>query len=74
MRNINRSLDWMTKNMKFFEPSENYDDNGVVSALVADFDADPEFRQMLEESERAIENGQVFSTKQVIEMIKSGKI
>lgn len=62
------------KEYEILEPSENYDDNGVVSALVADFDADPEIRQMIEESERAIENGQVFSTKQVIEMIKSGKI
>ena len=58
---------------EIIEPSDN--DNGSdMSALLADFDADPEIRQMIEESELAIEKGYVFSTKQVIEMIKNGEL
>lgn len=62
------------KEYEIIEPSDNDNDNNFMSALIADFDVDPEIRQMMEESERAIENGRVFSTKQVIEMIKNGEI
>ncbi|HUC92550.1 MAG TPA: hypothetical protein VMS09_11040 [Paenibacillus sp.] len=62
------------KEYEIIEPSDNDNDNNFMSALIADFDVDPEIRQMMEESERAIEKGRVFSTKQVIEMIKNGEI
>jgi hypothetical protein len=59
---------------EILEPSDNSTDNLIMSSLIADFDADPEIRQMIEESERAIEKGHVYSTKQVIEMIINGEI
>lgn len=62
------------KEYEIIEPSDNDFDNNMMSALIADFDADPKIQQMIAESERAIEEGQVFSTKQVIEMIKNGEI
>lgn len=46
----------------------------IMPAIITAFDADPEVQQMIDESEQAIEKGQVYSTKQVIEMIKSGEI
>ncbi|WP_027416917.1 hypothetical protein [Aneurinibacillus terranovensis] len=62
------------KEYEILAPSDNDNDSNFMSALIADFDADPEIQQMIEESEQAIEKGQVFSTKQVIEMIKNGEI
>jgi len=62
------------KEYEILDLSDNDNDSSFMAALIADFDTDPEIRQMIEESERAIENGQVFSTKQVIEMIKNGEV
>jgi hypothetical protein len=62
------------KEYEIIEPSDNDNDNNFMSALIDDFDSDPEIQQMIAESEQAIEKGQVFSTKQVIEMIKNGEI
>jgi len=56
------------------EPSDHNFDHDLMSALISDFDADPEIRQMIKDSDQAIEKGQVYSTKQVIEMIKNGDI
>lgn len=63
------------KEYEILEPS--YDDNNGADAmaeLIADFDSDPEIRQMIAESEQAIEKGQVYTTQQVIEMINNGEI
>ncbi|MCD9022142.1 hypothetical protein [Cohnella silvisoli] len=54
--------------------ADHNDNNHIMSALIVDFDADPEIQQMIEESDRAIEKGHVFSMKEVIEMIKNGEI
>ncbi len=63
------------KEYEILEPSDNNDDNNhIMSALIVDFDTDPEIQQMIQESDRAIEKGHVFSTKEVIEMIKNGEI
>ncbi|MBE3650200.1 MULTISPECIES: hypothetical protein [Paenibacillus] len=43
-----------------------------MSSLIADFDANPDIENMIKVSELAIEKNHVFSTKQVIEMIKMG--
>lgn len=57
------------------EPSYvNYNGDRSMAEMIADFDSDPEIRQMIADSEQAIEKGQVYTTQQVIEMIKSGKI
>lgn len=50
------------------------EDAGAMAELIADFDADPEIRQMIAESEQDIEKGHVYTTQQVIEMIKNGEI
>lgn len=63
------------KEYEILEPS--YDDNNgdhMMAELIADFDADLEIRQMIAESEQAIEKGHVYTTKQVIEIIKNGEI
>jgi len=63
------------KEYEILEPS--YDDNNgdhMMVEMIADFDADPEIRQMIVESEQAIEKGHVYTTQQVIEMIKNGEI
>jgi hypothetical protein len=63
------------KEYEILEPS--YDDSngvGAMAELIADFDSDPEIRQMIAESEQAIENGHVYTTQQVIEMINNGEI
>lgn len=53
----------------------SYDnDHNFMYSHIADFDADPEVQKMIEESEHAIKAGQVYSTSQVIEMIKNGDI
>lgn len=52
----------------------HFNDIEIMPALIADFDVDPEVRQMIEESEQAIEDGRAYSTKQVIDMIKSEEI
>jgi len=60
---------------EIIEPSyEDYNEGRSMAEMIADFDADPEIRQMIAESEQAIEKGHVYTTQQVIEMIKSGKI
>ncbi|AKG33297.1 hypothetical protein [Paenibacillus durus] len=59
---------------EIIEPSENADESSLMSSLIADFDADPDIRKMIKESELAIEKGHVFSTKQVIEMIKNREL
>lgn len=63
------------KEYEILEPSDNdYLNSDNMSDLIAEFDADPEIRKMIEESEQAIELGHVYSTQQVIEMIKNGEI
>ena len=63
------------KEYEIVEPSyEDYTGDRSMAEMIADFDADPEIRQMIADSEQAIEKGQVYTTQQVIEMIKSGKI
>lgn len=41
---------------------------------VDEFDADPEIRQMIEESEEDIKHGRVYSTDEMIEAIKRGEL
>ena len=63
------------KEYEILEPSyDDYNGDGMMAELIAEFDADPEIRQMIAESEQAIEKGQVYTTQQVIEMIKNGEI
>lgn len=58
---------------EILEPWDDYDDQ-FMSTLIAEFDADPEVRVMIEESEKAIEQGLVYSTARAIQMIKNGEI
>ncbi len=62
------------KEYEILELPDTHYDNDTMSDLIADFDSDPEIRKMIEESEKAIEKGHVFSTKQVIEIKKNGEI
>ncbi len=62
------------KEYEIIEPTDGMIDDDRMSALIEDFDNDPDIYQMILESEDAIKNGQVLSTKQVIEMIKNGKL
>jgi len=63
------------KEYEILVPSyDDYNGDRMMDELIADFDADPEIRQMIAESEQAIEKGHVYTTQQVIEMIKNGEI
>lgn len=55
-------------------PESTNIDRGLTPAEIAEFDADPEIREMIEQSKIDIKNGHVFSTQQMIEMIRSGEI
>jgi hypothetical protein len=41
---------------------------------VNDWDSDPEIRQMIEDSEKDIKNGKVYSTDDMIKAIKRGEL
>jgi UDP-N-acetylglucosamine transferase subunit ALG13 len=56
-----------------FSESPNMD-HALTPAEIAEFDADPEIREMIEQSKIDIKNGQVYSTQQMIDMIRSGEI
>jgi hypothetical protein len=60
-----------------------YDLEAVISVLeekqdvvtpsdILDFEEDPEMRAMVEESEKDIEEGRVYSTQQILEKIRRG--
>lgn len=46
----------------------------VTESDIRQFEQDPEMRKMLEGSEKDIEEGKVFSTKEVINKIRRGEI
>lgn len=62
------------KEYEIIEPADHIEDSDFMENYIADFDHDPEVREMIEESERAIQQGRVYSTRQVIDMIKNGEI
>lgn len=45
-----------------------------IDKPVDEFDADPEIREMIEQSKIDIKKGHVYSTQQMIDMIRSGEI
>ena len=58
-----------------YEFSNILDDNDPLTpADIAELDSDPEIREMIEQSKIDIEKGHVFSTKQMMAMIRSGEI
>lgn len=46
----------------------------LTQAEIDEFDADPEIREMIEQSKIDIKNGHVYSTQQMIDMIRSGEL
>ena len=49
---------------EILEPSNDaYSDDRMMAELIADFEADPEIRQMIAESEQAIKKGDVYTTQ-----------
>lgn len=55
--------------------SESTDiDRALTPAEIDEFDADPEIREMVEQSKIDIKNGQVYSKQQMIDMIRSGEL
>lgn len=49
-------------------------DRELTQAEIDEFDADPEIREMIEQSKIDIKNGHVFSTQQMIDMIRNGEL
>ena len=46
----------------------------LTQAEIDEFDADPEIREMIEQSKIDIKNGHVFSTQEMIDMLRNGEI
>ncbi|RTE09377.1 hypothetical protein [Paenibacillus whitsoniae] len=45
-----------------------------VFSPVDEFDSDPEIRQMIEDSERDLKLGKIYSTEEMVEAIKRGEL
>lgn len=55
-------------------PESAETDCALTQAEIYEFDAEPEIREMIEQSKIDIKNGHVYSTQQMIDMIRSGEI
>lgn len=49
-------------------------DRALTQAEIDEFDADPEIREMIQQSKIDIKNGHVYSTQQMLDMIRSGEV
>lgn len=59
---------------EIFTLPESTDMDALTEAEIDAFDADPEIREMIDQSKIDIKNGQVYSTQQMIDMIRSGEL
>ncbi|WP_438495822.1 hypothetical protein [Paenibacillus sp. IHBB 3054] len=57
---------------KLIQSQDNSD--ALSAAQLAELDADPEIAEMIQESKRDIVHGSLFSSKQMIEMIRNGEL
>ncbi len=55
-------------------PESAETDRVLTQAEIDEFDADPEIREIIEQSKIDIKNGHVYSTQQVIDLIRNGEL